>query len=159
MYDITKDRVMTNLIVIIYERYRIELKQWWIAIIKYIIDLRYNITFRSSCSNDPWNNSRDLKWLSPVLLNTPQNHMREMRCSILLLLLPLSGFELATQWSEAQHATAGLRRPPITWVRKYFWIILIQVIFSGWKQWVKIHFLIVINLSKIVIDWWFSYIN
>ena len=26
--------------------------------------------------------------------------------------LPLSGFELATQWSEAQHATAGLRRPP-----------------------------------------------
>ena len=24
---------------------------------------------------------------------------------------PLSGFELATQWSEAQHATAGLRRP------------------------------------------------
>ena len=26
--------------------------------------------------------------------------------------MPLSGFELATQWSEAQHATAGLRRPP-----------------------------------------------
>ena len=26
--------------------------------------------------------------------------------------LPLSGIELATQWSEAQHATAGLRRPP-----------------------------------------------
>ena len=26
--------------------------------------------------------------------------------------LPRSGFELATQWSEAQHATAGLRRPP-----------------------------------------------
>ena len=26
---------------------------------------------------------------------------------------PLSGFELATQWSEAQHATAGLRRPPV----------------------------------------------
>ena len=24
----------------------------------------------------------------------------------------MSGFELATQWSEAQHATAGLRRPP-----------------------------------------------
>ena len=28
--------------------------------------------------------------------------------------LPPSGFELATQWSEAQHATAGLRRPPQT---------------------------------------------
>ena len=26
--------------------------------------------------------------------------------------MPLSGFELATQWSEDQHATAGLRRPP-----------------------------------------------
>ena len=26
--------------------------------------------------------------------------------------MPPSGFELATQWSEAQHATAGLRRPP-----------------------------------------------
>ena len=26
--------------------------------------------------------------------------------------LPLSGFEPATQWSEAQHATAGLQRPP-----------------------------------------------
>ena len=25
---------------------------------------------------------------------------------------PPSGFELATQWSEAQHATAGLRHPP-----------------------------------------------
>ena len=25
---------------------------------------------------------------------------------------PMSGFELVTQWSEAQHATAGLRRPP-----------------------------------------------
>ena len=23
----------------------------------------------------------------------------------------MSGFELVTQWSEAQHATAGLRRP------------------------------------------------
>ena len=30
-----------------------------------------------------------------------------------VLNLPLSGFELATQWSEAQHATAGLRRPPV----------------------------------------------
>ena len=29
--------------------------------------------------------------------------------------LPPSGFELATQWSEAQHATAGLRRPPHYW--------------------------------------------
>ena len=28
--------------------------------------------------------------------------------------LPPSGFELATQWSEDQHATAGLRRPPET---------------------------------------------
>ena len=27
--------------------------------------------------------------------------------------LSLSGFELATQWSEAQYATIGLRRPPL----------------------------------------------
>ena len=30
----------------------------------------------------------------------------------LMTKLALSGFELATQWSEAQPATAGLRRPP-----------------------------------------------
>ena len=39
--------------------------------------------------------------------------------------LAQSGFELATQWSEAQHATAGLRRPPLCNLRDsgHVWII------------------------------------
>ena len=33
--------------------------------------------------------------------------------------LPPSGFEPTTQWSEAQHATAGLRRPPWKWTNPH----------------------------------------
>ena len=36
-------------------------------------------------------------------------------------------FELATQWSEAQHATAGLRRPPTRMLEKNFLIYHLAV--------------------------------
>ena len=44
--------------------------------------------------------------------------------------LPLSGFELATQWSEAQHATAGLRRPPVMAWRTIHWchVVIVDVL-------------------------------
>ena len=40
--------------------------------------------------------------------------------------LPLSGFKLANQWSEAQHATAGLRRPLILYSRLYVYKYCIE---------------------------------
>ena len=53
--------------------------------------------------------------------------------------LPLSGFELETQWSEAQYPTAGLRRPPcqIAEPWRLFWACSKQTPWLGdhWQPW------------------------
>ena len=67
-----------------------------------------------------WN---EMKWKERKWNEMKWNEMMVFRRN-----LPLSGFELATQWSEAQHATAGLRRPAI-----YIYIY----IYLQFNQWVS----------------------
>ena len=52
--------------------------------------------------------------------------------------MPLSGFELATQWSEAQHATAGLRRPPTALMKILFFSSTIKVFFNEHNLYCKL---------------------